>query len=317
MSKLNKRFRLILKPEPPFNFKLTMQKPAGWSLFTPFEIAAKDVLWTALHIDGLLIGLRLRSLGSLGRPKIAIDVFSRKKISSEQKESIKAALIYRLGINEDLSGFYKMARSDSILKHVLPDLYGMHDTSPSHLFAEATLAITLQMAPWKRSEEMMNCLIKTYGEQADFDGKKVSVWPTAVEIARHSPSELARRCKLGYRAKLLVKLARRLAKGFKSIEDLEKLSPEESRQLLLELPGIGDYSADILNPHGGFPIDVWSAEVFGKLLYGRTLKGRDSIEKIKARGLKRWGKWSWLAFFYIVQDLKNLSRKLGVKLRLY
>jgi DNA-3-methyladenine glycosylase II len=317
MSKLTKSFRIILKPKPPYNFQITMQKPAGWSLFTPFEIAAKDVLWTALHIDGLLIGLRLNSLGSSRRPKIAIDVFARKKISSEQKEKIKAALIYRLGINEDLSGFYKMARGDSILKHVLPDLYGMRDTSPSHLFAEATLAITLQMAPWKRSEEMMNCLIKTYGEQANFDGKKVSVWPTAAEISRHRPSELARRCKLGYRAKLLVKLARRLAKGFKSIEDLEKLSPEESRQMLLELPGVGDYSADILNPHGGFPIDVWSAEVFSKLLYGRTLKGRDSIERIKACGLKRWGKWSWLAFFYVVQDLENLSRKLGVKLRLY
>lgn len=317
MSKLTNHFRIVFKPRPPYDFKLTMQKPAGWSLFTPFEVYGKEAVWTALHIDGRLVGLRLRSRGSTGRPKLSIDIFTRTRPSMAQREKIKNGLVYHLGINEDLSGFYKMAKRDAILKYVLPDLYGMHDTSPSHLFAEATLAITLQMAPWKRSEAMMNCLIETYGEQAEFDGQKISVWPTAQAIGKHTAAELARRCKLGYRAKLLVKLARRLAKGFPTIEELEKITPEETKKKLLELPGIGDYSADIINPHGGFPIDVWSAEVFGKLFYGRAVKGRDSIERIKARGLKRWGKWSWLAFFYIVQDLENLSKKLGMKLRLY
>ena len=28
------------------------------------------------------------------------------------------------------------------------------------------------------------------------------------------------------------------------------------------------------------------------------------------------GKWSWMAFYYVVQDLENLSDKLGLKLRL-
>ena len=60
--------------------------------------------------------------------------------------------------------------------------------------------------------------------------------------------------------------------------------------MLLELPGIGDYSADIINPHGGFPIDVWSAEVFGKLFYGREPKNnRESVRKIKKRRTAQMG----------------------------
>jgi hypothetical protein len=87
--------------------------------------------------------------------------------------------------------------------------------------------------------------------------------------------------------------------------------------MLLELPGIGDYSADIINPHGGFPIDVWSADVFGLLLFGKepTDKNKE-IPLIKKEGMRRWGKWSWMAFYYVVQDLENLSDRLGVKLRL-
>jgi len=85
----------------------------------------------------------------------------------------------------------------------------------------------------------------------------------------------------------------------------------------MELPGIGDYSADIINPHGGFPIDVWSADVFGKLFYGNEpVDGRGSIVRIKREGVKRWGQWAWMAFLYVVQDLENLSRRLGTQLRL-
>jgi 3-methyladenine DNA glycosylase/8-oxoguanine DNA glycosylase len=101
------------------------------------------------------------------------------------------------------------------------------------------------------------------------------------------------------------------------MEELEKLEPDEARNMLLELPGIGDYSADIINPHGGFPIDAWSVEVFGKLFYGQEpIDKRKAIEGIKKEGLHRWGKWSWMAFFYVVQDLENLSKKLNMSLRL-
>ena len=95
------------------------------------------------------------------------------------------------------------------------------------------------------------------------------------------------------------------------------LSSEEAKRSLLKLPGIGDYLADIINPHGGFPIDVWSAEVFGMLFFGKApTNNRQAVEEVKREGILRWGKWSWMAFFYIVQDLEKLSKKLNLKLRL-
>jgi 3-methyladenine DNA glycosylase/8-oxoguanine DNA glycosylase len=123
---------------------------------------------------------------------------------------------------------------------------------------------------------------------------------------------------VGYRAKSIVRLAKKMAYGdFPSAEELEEMTAEESKEKLMELPEIGDYSSDIINPHGGFPIDVWSVEIFGKLLFGREPKNnRDAIERVKAAGMKRWGTFSWMAFFYVVQDLGRLSKKLGVSLRL-
>jgi 3-methyladenine DNA glycosylase/8-oxoguanine DNA glycosylase len=318
MVKLAYSFQHEITPIPPYNFKLTVKKPAGWSLFTPFEVYERRSLWTATHLNSILVGIKLTSRGTTRRPRIAATLFLKSKPESGSLEGIKRSLAYTLGADEDLTEFYDLARTDSILRLVIDDLYGMHNTAPSTIFPDAALAILLQMAPFKRSDEMMGCFITKYGEVAEFDGKKIPVWPRPKRIAKLDAPELAKACKLGYRAKYLVNLARKLElEAFPTIEELEALKPAEAKKLLLDLPGIGDYSADIINPHGGFPIDVWSADVFGKLFFGEEpTDTRKAIEGIKKEGLRRWGNWSWMAFFYVVNDLENLSRKLETQLRL-
>src|SRR5438445_6388134 len=97
------------------------------------------------------------------------------------------------------------------------------------------------------------------------------VWPLPRRISRLGTSSFARECNLGYRAKYIVQLANVLKNKntFPSLEELKQISHDAAKKKLLELPGIGDYSADIINPHGGFPIDAWSVDVFSKLFYGR------------------------------------------------
>lgn len=318
MAKLLNSSDFVMEPIPPYSFRLTVRKPAGWPLFTPFEVYERRTLWTATHIQGHLAGIRLTSRGTTKRPRIAATIFLEGSQAAEKLDEIKRSLAHSLGADGDLTEFYELARVDSILRHVIEDLYGMHSTGPGTIFPEAALAILLQMAPLKRSDEMMSCFISKYGETAEFDGRGILVWPLPERIAGLDPQELARACKLGYRARHLVNLAKKLDdESFPTMEELEKLEPDEARRRLLELPGIGDYSADIINPHGGFPIDAWSVEVFGKLFYGKEPEDkRKAIEGIKREGLRRWGKWSWMAFFYVVQDLENLSRKLNTRLRL-
>lgn len=317
MVKLPHSFEYEIDPIPPYNFDLTVRKPAGWPLFTPFEIYEKSTIWTATHLGGVLVGIKLMSMGTTEQPRINAELFLKKEPEPEQLSKIKQSLVHDIGADGDLAEFYKLARNDSILKLVIEDLHGMHSTSSSTVFPDALLAILLQMTTFKRSDEMMSCLITRYGDVAEFDGQKVLVWPQPKAIAKHDATELAKACNLGYRANFVANLARKLgSEKFPTTEELEKLTTEEAKSRLLELPGIGDYSADIINPHGGFPIDAWSVDVFGKLFYGEEPKDRrKAIDGVKKEGLRRWGEWSWMAFFYVVQDLDKLSRKLNIELR--
>jgi DNA-3-methyladenine glycosylase II len=316
--KLEHRFSYHAKPSSPYSFQLTVKKPSGWPLFTPFEIYEKETLWTALHLNDELTGVKLRSLGTVNHPLLRVDVFTKKLTPKSTRTSIEERLNDLLGVGDDLTPFYTFARNDPILRHAIENRYGMHDTYSNSLFARATLAILLQMTSIKRSNQMMNSVITNYGQRADFDGKRIRVWPTYARISKLTPTELAKTCNVGYRAKLLVKLARVMTKNRgPTLSDLKPLTQEEAKRKLMELPGIGDYSADIINRPGGFPIDVWSAAVFGKLFYGKEPEdSRKAVEEVKRDGIRRWGQWSWMAFFYVVQDLENLSRKLNTRLRL-
>lgn len=222
-----------------------------------------------------------------------------------------------LGLRQDLREFYAFAGGDPILKHVIEDLYGMHDTHAFSLFNSVILSVCLQMARLARSNEMMEAINGRYGDVLEFDGRRVLIQPPAERVAGLDPRAFAKDCKLGYRAKYLVASAKMITGGFPEMTAIMSMAPDEAKKKLMELPGVGDYAADIINPHGGFPIDAWSVDIFGLLFFGKEPENRrEAVETVKEEGVRRWGRWSWLAFFYVAQDLKSLSRRLGVSLRL-
>jgi 3-methyladenine DNA glycosylase/8-oxoguanine DNA glycosylase len=310
------RFEIV--PAVPFDFELTVRKPAGWSLFNAGEIYERKTLWTATRLSKRLVGLKLRSIGTVAKPRILVTLFTASGISKQEKLDFKRLLKTLVGADQDLREFYGMARKDRILKHVVEDLYGMHDTQSAYLFNSVVLSICLQMAKMDRSEKMMTAITKLYGDKVEFDGKQIVVEPSADKIARLNPGQFAKKCNLGYRAKYIIGAAKKFASGFPDTLQIMSMPPDEAKEKLLELPGVGDYAADIINPHGGFPIDAWSVDVFGKLFFGEEPENaREAIEAVKKEGIRRWDRFAWLAFFYVAQDLANLSRRLGIQLRLH
>ena len=139
--KLEESFSFQIRPTPPYDFKLTVRKPAGWSLFNSQEIFENNVLWSAARIGGKLAGLKIKSLGDVERPRILTTVFTKEAVPSRERAEFSKALEALLGANDDLNEFYAFATKDSILRHAVQDLNGMHDTQPGSLFNSVVLSI--------------------------------------------------------------------------------------------------------------------------------------------------------------------------------
>ena len=313
---LDNTTRLELRPVPPYNFTLTIHKPGGWPLFTPSEIFEQGTIWTAMRTPSEeTIGLKLNSRGTIQNPRIICTVYSRGKLNPQAKEDLSETISWSLNVKEDITQFYALAKTDPLVKILVRDLYGMRNTKQPDLFPRLILAVTLQMAPISRSDQMMSLLIKEYGEKVLFDGREIQYWPSPARIAVTSVEELREKCKLGYRARPLKSIAETINQGFPDAGQLEKISPLEAQAKLMELPGIGEYSADIVLPQAGMPLDVWSAKIFSLLLLGMKPRfPRESIPKLKKIAEEKWGRWRGYVFIYVLHDLSNLSRKLKLKL---
>ena len=308
-------FTVELEAIPPYNFEFTVRKPAGWYWSTPEEIFEKGVCWSVTRFNGQLLGLKLSSLGTVQNPLITCTIYSHSKVNDSTKQDLTRMLKRALNAEEDLKGFYELSQKDDILQGVVKDLYGMHTIGWPELFPALILAVSLQMAPMKRSGQMMDMLLANFGDRASFDGKTMRYWPSSQTIANASVEELMSKAKLGYRAKNLKAIATTLTQDFPNMDELFVLNPEEAKNKLLTLRGIGEYSAELVMPKTGFQLDVWSAKIFSLLFYGKiSEKPRDAIPALKLAAEQRWGNWRGFAFVYVLNDLPQLSARIGIDL---
>lgn len=300
-----KVFEFDVNVEKPFNFELTVKKPAGWHWSTPFEVFENDALFTALRLSNFkLVGLKLK----VNRGIAKAEVFSDYKLNTIEKKDLLERVELGLGVRDDLKGFYSLANLDALVKVLKKDLYGMRLGFLNDVFERALLAICLQMTQMKRSNQMMECLIRSYGDSIRFCDKEILYWPSPTKIANTTTNDLMEKCNLGYRAKSIKKVAGTIAKGFPTILELNRLPEDQALKQLRSLYGIGDYSAQIISPHAGFPLDVWSARIFHEIIFGATPKeSRKVIKKVEEEAKRRWDDYRWFVFVYVLNDLPKLS----------
>jgi N-glycosylase/DNA lyase len=108
-------------------------------------------------------------------------------------------------------------------------------------------------------------LRKRFGTDRMIYGNHVYQFPSAARLGRSSEREL-RECALGYRAKNLLATARLVANGDADLEAWCKLSDDELRTRLCELPGVGAKVANCVMLFAyerlrAFPVDVWIERV--------------------------------------------------------
>jgi len=287
-----------LEAAPPHSFELTVHNPAGWYWYNPLEVFSNGRIWAALRLSSkAIVGLRLESSGSLDRPRVLATVFSRQKLKASEIAEVSDMVAECAGLDEDLTEFYDEAREDPVLRYAIEDLYGMKRgvLLRSDIFPSAVLAVTLQNAPVKRTDQMLKLIITNYGQKLFFDGRLTYTWPIPQSIMKTTTKELTEKCP--------------------NLKELAQMPFEEARAKLMKLKGIGQYSAEVILPHPqAFPIDIWSAQIFWRLFFlEEPMPPKlEAIQIVRKHAEKRWGRWRRLAFVYVLSDLRNLSKRLGV-----
>jgi 3-methyladenine DNA glycosylase/8-oxoguanine DNA glycosylase len=214
--KLNKKISLEIKPIAPFNFDATVFKPSYYP--DPLNIYEIGKYWFAVRLSNKIYGIKMENKGTISRPKVQITVFSRSKPSKDELNNIINELNFRFEFNRNIQEFFQKFKKEKTLSPFLERWRGTHNSCPQSLYGSLMIGIFLQNTVVRRSVQMTKVMLEKYGVKVKFDNKKVYEFWKPEEMAKVPEKEL-RELKVGYRAKIFIKLSGTFVK--KKINEFE------------------------------------------------------------------------------------------------
>jgi 3-methyladenine DNA glycosylase/8-oxoguanine DNA glycosylase len=310
---LTKNYTKIIYPKKPYNFDATIYKPSHYPSKLNFYEIGK--YWFVLKLKNRIYGIKMENLGDVEKPKIKICIFSDTHISKTELKEVLKELEFRFEFNKDISEFSKKFSKDKRLLPFIQKWRGMHGSCAQELYGLLMIGIFLQNTIVRRTVQMTNIMLENYGIEVNFDNKKIYAFWNPEDIMKISEEKL-RDLKLGYRAKLLIKLSDTFIKEDIDEFKLRELPFEKTKKELLKLYGVGPETARILL-HEAFHhyenfehVSPWQQKILSKLLFNKKLV---TIKKIINYVNKKYGKWVVLAVEYVWEDI-FWQRKQGKKI---
>lgn len=252
------------------------------------------------------------------RPMLLITLESKQNLTDEDSKWIIDMICWIFSVDDEVKEFYEVVcKRDPILKAACHEIYGAHLRTDPYVFESVLGVIMAQNVFFKRIYEMNKLLCERFGEKQKFNGKTYYTFPTPERLAKAPISEI-RTCKVGYRDKYIKGVAEKVVKEKINLDNLRKLTDVSAiRQKLIELPGVGPYTADLAIAIGfrlpTFHLDLFSREAVYQFYFGgKVVPDKKIIDFVD----KRWGKWKVYAMLLLTTNTNTWAKKLGKTFRL-
>jgi 3-methyladenine DNA glycosylase/8-oxoguanine DNA glycosylase len=208
------------------------------------------------------------------------------------------AIRHMLRLDDDLSGFYALARADPDLAWAAAGA-GRMMRSPT-VFEDVVKTICTTNCAWSATVRMTTALVEQLGAEAP-DGRHAFPTPTAMaEAGDEFYRDVVR---AGYRGAYLRTLALAVAEGALDLESLNdpELPDHEVAERLLAIPGCGPYATAhmmmLLGRYSRLILDSWTRPKYARV------NGRKAADRTIERRFRRYGDYAGLAFWlYLTQD---------------
>lgn len=202
-----------------------------------------------------------------------------------------------LGLDVDPRPFQRLAEREPALHTIAPALRGMRPPRFVDLFETFARVVPFQQMSLEAGEAITGRLIERFGEPLEHGGRRFYAFPTAQRIA-HARSTTLRACGLSARkADTLRQLARAVESGELDEGRLDGLATADALQRLIELPGIGPWSAAVVLLRGLGRLDVFPPGDVG------AMRGLSALLRVGPgapldRVIERFGDLRGYLYFY-------------------
>ena len=227
-----------------------------------------------------------------------------QSVSAAVQAAVTTALERLLGLHIDMAEFDKFAAHNRRLKPLANRFRGMRPPRFATVFEGAINAIACQQMTLTLGIHLLNRLTVAYGTPMLDRDETVHAFPRPIDLAWLIPAKLRQ---IGFslqKGRAIIELAQSIAEGHLDLEDFAALSDEEAVMRLLELRGLGRWSAEYVLLRGlgrtyVFPgDDVGARKNLQRWLQLAKPLDYQGVQRV----LSQWHPYAGLVYFHLLLD---------------
>jgi len=224
-----------------------------------------------------------------------------RPIEKGEREKIATYILEWFDLDNDLTPFYEMANADPLLKIPAQKFYGLRVIGIPDLFEALCWGVLGQQINLAFAYSLKRQFVESFGDSIEWNGKKYWVFPPYERIAQLTPTDLAAIKMTVKKSEYIIGIARLMACGELSKEQLMKMNFKEAEKSLIKIRGIGPWTANYvlmrcLRFQTAFPID--DVGLINSIKTLRNMNQKPTKEEILALSIP-WKNWESYATFYL------------------
>jgi DNA-3-methyladenine glycosylase II len=293
--------RFALQPVPPFRLDLTV-----WTLrrrpHNTIDDWDGETYRRTLTTNEAVDEVEVRQTGPPEAAQLVVSVATNRSASRARIE-VTEVLQQMLGLNVDLSDFYRLAEGDLHLRPLARRFRGAKPPRFGSVFECLVNAIACQQLTLTVGIGLLNRLTECYGRTVD-GSRAHHAFPVAPDLAKVDPGELRRLGFSNAKARAVVELAQRASAGGLDLAQTDAIDAEALSAAFQRLRGIGRWSAEYALLRGLGRLDVFP---------GDDVSARNNLQRFLAldpgmdydavrRAVSDWSPYAGLVYFHLLLD---------------
>jgi 3-methyladenine DNA glycosylase/8-oxoguanine DNA glycosylase len=283
---------LQLSAQPPFSLTSVIQSH-GWAQLAPFDLDpdSGELSYVYRQGTGRIVDLHFNEIAN------GVKVDLSEQINEGEKTEINQIVNWMLGLDQEFAAFYRLARKEPNLQHVVDKAHGRLLRSPT-LFEDVIKTILTTNTTWAGTIRMTEALVTQFGDPLPGESSRYA-FPTPEAIAASDEQTLRGTTRLGYRSPYIIKLAQEIISGSLDLESLKSnvMPADQLRKAILSIKGVGNYAAAnllmLLGHYDYLTIDSWALKMVSHEWYDDAPISPKEVEA----AFEDWGKWKGLAYW--------------------
>jgi len=294
--------------DPPFDF----EKSAGIFARTArnlSDVFENRIYYRVLNVDGKPVLVLVSSNGTIQSPLLWFEVHPR----IHKLETLNETLRIMFACSTDFGKFNALAGKDRVMRQVSKKLMGLRPIAPPTIFEALVTAITEQQISLDAALAIKSRLLEKYGEVVQFKGRTYYEFPTIKTFANANRNGLRNVGLSTRKAEYIKELSRQLEDGELDLENLRNLDDNAAIDALMQIRGVGRWTAEYVLIRGMGRINSLPADDLGiqravseAYFHGKKVTSID-VRKI----LRKFAPCSGIAAFYLVYFLFWTQQKLA------